>query len=240
MKTNKQKQVAAFDQVLGLCNDLGQKYNPSNDSINLAALNSLLTSAQEKVKAAHTAKMNLTEVINARQEAFAKLPGIGTRILNVLIASDASPQRIADVKAYRDKLRSPARSKPAKPEDSTNPAKPADASRGPISYLDYESRLESFRSIISLAGMDSQYKPNEPEFSIASLNAQADQLGALNLTVNQSRLAYRNAKSAENLALYSDAGLFGVTRRVKKYVLYACGATSEQYQRVNHVTVIRK
>jgi hypothetical protein len=236
MKTNKQKQVAAFDQVLGLCNDLGQKYNPGNDSINLAALNSLLTSAQEKVNAAHTAKMNLTEVINARQEAFAQLPFIGTRILNMLIASDASPQRIGDVKAYRDKLRSRS-GKTAKPEDSTNATKPADASRGPVSYLDFESRLENFRSIIDLAGMEIRYKPNEPEFSIASLTTLAQQLGEMNKAVNLARLAYGNARSARNAALYSDAGLFGATKRVKKYILYACGSKSEQFRRVNGISL---
>jgi hypothetical protein len=239
MKTNNQKQVAAFDKVLGLCNDLGQKYNPGNDSINLAALNSLLSSAQEKVNAAHTAKMNLTEVVNARQEAFAKLPGTGTRILNVLIASDASPQRIADVKAYRDKLRS-APGKTAKPDDSTKPAKPADASRGPISYLDYESRLESFRSIIDLAGKEIRYRPNEPEFSICSLTTMADQLAEMTRAVNQARLAFSNAKSVRKAVLYSDTGLFGATKRVKKYVLYACGATSEEFRRVNSVSVKSK
>ena len=239
MKNKSQNQVAAFDQVLGLCNDLGQKYNPGNDSINLAALNSLLTSAQEKVKAAHTAKMHLTKVINARQGAFAQLPGIGTRILNVLIASDASPQLIADVKAYRNKLR-PRPGKIAKPEDSTNPPQPADASRGPISQLDYESRLTNFRSIIDLVAMETWYKPNEPEFSIASLTTLAEQLGEMNKAVNQARLAYDNARSARKAALYSDAGLYGATKRVKKYVLYACGATSEQFRRVNGISLKSK
>lgn len=234
MKSNSQKQVAAFDQVLGLCNNLGQTYNPGNDSIKVAALKSLLTSAQEKVNAALTAKMNLTEVINARQAGFARLPGIGTRILNVLIASDASPQRIEDVKAYRDKLRS-RRGRIVKAGNSTIPADPPKASPGRISYLDYESRLESFRSIIDLAGKEILYKPNEPEFSIASLNTLAEQLGALNVVANQVRLAYGNARSALKDALYSDTGLSGVTKRVKKYFLYACGSTSEQFRRVNGV-----
>jgi hypothetical protein len=199
MKTNKQKQVAAFDQVLGLCNDLGQKYNPGNDSINLAALNSLRSFAQEKVNAAHTAKMHLIEVINARQEAFAKLPAIGTRILSVLISSDASPQRIADVKAYRDKMRGrPGRI--TKPEDSTKTTQPADSSRGPISYLDFDSKLENFRSIISLAGMEFRYRPNEPEFAIASLTTLAEQLEEMTTAVNRGQLAYANARSARNKA----------------------------------------
>jgi hypothetical protein len=239
MKTNNQKQVAAFDKVLGLCNDLGQKYSPGNNSINLAALNSLLTSAQEKVNAAFTAKMNLTELVNARQEEFARLPQIGTRVLNGLIASDASPQRIEDVKAYRNKLRGRAR-KTVKPEDSTTETKPADASRGPVSYLDFESKLETFRSIVDIAGKESRYMPNEPEFSITSLTALAEKLSAMNVMVNRARLAYSNARSARKTVLYGDTGLYGTTQRVKKYILYACGATSEQFRRVNSVSLKSK
>jgi hypothetical protein len=188
--------------------------------------------------------MHLTEVINARQQAFAPIPGIGTRILNVLMASDASPQRIEDVKAYRDKLRSKRPGKTAKPEDSTNSVKSAgrkdslgDAPRKTVSYLDYESRVRNFRSIIDLAAMETRYKANEPEFSITSLNALVASLGAVNEAVNHARTAYGNARAARKAALYSDAGLAGASKRVKKYILFACGAKSEQYRRVSGVTV---
>jgi hypothetical protein len=235
MKTNNQKHVAAFDQVLGHCNALGQKYNPGSNSINLAALNSLLTSAREKLNAATTAKMNLTKVINARQEAFAQLPAIATRILSMLIASEASPQRIADVKAYRDKLRSPRTGKIAKQEDSTKTIQPTDASRGPISYLDYESRLENFLSIVDLATTDPDYNPNEQEFSSQSLTSFTEQLRSLNISVNQARLVYRIARSNRNEALYGDKGISGTAKRVKKYLQYALGTESEQFRMVNAI-----
>jgi hypothetical protein len=241
MKSNNQKQVAAFDQVLGHCNDLGQKYNPGNDSIKVAALKSLLTSAQEKVNAAHNAKIQLMEVVNTRQAAFAKLPGIATRILNGLISSDASPEQIQDVKAYRDRLRS-RKAKNTKAEETSDATKPAgetDSSkntfRGPVSYLDFESKLNTFRSIIALAAMEPNYKPNEPEFSIASLNNIVHELEEKSKAVNQAQVAFRIARKECKAALYGDSGLRGVTKRVKKYVLFAFGATSDQFKTINSI-----
>ena len=240
MKTNNNKQVAAFDQVLGHCNALGTKYNPSKDSIKVAALNTLLTSAKATLTAVDTAKFNMMEAVNARQEAFAPLAKIGTRILNVLIASDASPQRIADVKKYRDKLRSIRASRIVKPEDSTNPTPPAVPSRGPMSYLDYESRIDSFANIIELIKVEPLYKPNEAEFSIASLTNVVASLRQKNKAVNDAKVALRNARLACNASVYSDAGLYGAGKRVKKYILFVFGATNKQYQMFNSIQLKRR
>jgi hypothetical protein len=238
MKTNAKKQVAAFDQVLGHCNALGTKYNPSKDSIKVAALTTLLTSAQASVTAADTAKANLIQAVNMRQKVFAPIPGIGTRILNLLIACDASPQIIADVRKYRDKLRSPARPrKIEKPEDSTTPTPPADASRGPVSYMDYESRIDSFGTIIELIKGEPLYKPNEAEFTIASLTTLMTTLRDKNKAVHDAQVAIRNARLAQRIMVYSDAGLMGAAKRVKKFILYAFGATSDQYRIFNSISL---
>jgi hypothetical protein len=113
MKTNATKVVAAFDQVLGHCNALGTKYNPSKESMKITALTTMLTSAQASIQAVNIAKSNLIQAVNNRHKVFDPLPAIGTRILNALIATDASPQLIADIRLYRDKFRFK-RSKPAK------------------------------------------------------------------------------------------------------------------------------
>ena len=237
MKTNNTQQVAAFDQVLGHCNALGPKYNPSKDSIKVAALTSLLTSAQASVTAVDNAKMNLIKAINTRQEAFAPIPAIGTRILNVMIAADASPQLVADIRKYRDKLRSPRRGKTVKPEDSTNPTQPADASRGPVSYLDYNSKADSFEAILNLIKGEAAYKPNEPEFSIANLTTMLTTLRAKNKAVNDAKIALRNARITRDATLYGDNGVHGTTRRVRRYILFAFGARSEQYRSFTSINV---
>jgi hypothetical protein len=235
MKTNNNKQVAAFDQVLGHCNALGTKYNPSKDSIKVAALNTLLTSAKATLTAADTAKFNLMEAVNVRQETFAPITKTATRILNVLIASDASPQRIADVRKYRDKLSGKRQVKTMKPEASTTPAPPADASRGPISYLDFESKIDSFSNILELVKAEPLYKPNEVEFSIANLTTLLATLRLKNKAVHDAQVALRNARLNCNATVYSDAGLYGAAKRVKKYILFAFGATSKQYHMFNGI-----
>jgi hypothetical protein len=236
MKTNAKHQVAAFDQVLGHCNALGTKYNPSKDSIKVAALTSLLTSAQASITAVDTAKFNLMQAINARQNVFAPLPGTATRILSVLIASDAPPQVIADVKKLRDKFRSRS-GKTARPEDSTNPTTPADSSRGPLSHLDHESKNETFALILDLVKGEPSYKPNEPEFSSARLTTLLATLREKNKAVRNAEVALRQARMAQKAALYSEVGLYGATKRVKRYVMYAFGATSEQYRMINSYSV---
>jgi hypothetical protein len=240
MKTNNTQQVAAFDQVLGHCNALGAKYNPSKDSIKVAALTSLLTSAQASVTAAETARLSLLKAINIRQAAFIPIPGIGTRILNMMIAADAPPELIADIRKYRDKLRGVRPGKTVKPEDSTNTTQPADASRGPVSYLDFHSKADNFERIVNLIKGDPLYKPNEPEFSIANLTTLVASLRAKNKAVYDAKIALGNARIATKVALHSDAGLYGATKRVKRYILFAFGATSEQFRAINSITIKSK
>jgi hypothetical protein len=240
MKTNVEKQVAAFDQVLGLCNKLGTKYNPSKDSLKVAALNSVLTSAVSSIQAVDNAKSALTKAVNARQKAFAPLPGIGTRILNVLIASDASPQVIADARLYRDKLRGTMSAKTPKPEDSTTTTPPADASRGPVSYLDHESKIRNFGLLVDLLRDEPLYKTNEPEFSIAALTTLLASLKERNKAVRDAMLTLQYTRHLRNIAVFSEAGVYGTAKRVKKYILYAFGATSEQYRMANSYHIRQK
>lgn len=230
MKTNSNKQVAAFDQVLGHCNALGEKYNPSMESMKVAALKSLLTSAQSSITAVDTAKVNLIRMVNARQKAFSTIAGVATRIVNMLVAADASPQLIEDVKRYRDKLVSRRAKKTIKPEDSTNTMEPADTSRGPVSYLDFESRAVNFGTIISLIQAEPLYNPNEEAFSIVGLKSLLSSLRNASNAVYDAQVNLRNARLARRMALYGDTGLYGASMRVKKYILFVFGARSEQHR----------
>jgi hypothetical protein len=238
MKTNAQKQVAAFDQVLGHCNALGPMYNPSKESLKVTALTSVLTSAQVSIQAADTAKANLILATNARQKVFAPLPAIGTRILNGLVASDAPPQLIADIKLYRDKFRSARSGKvTAKPEDSTTPSQPASTSRRPVSYLDFESKITNFGMMIEMLKSEASYTPHESEMSIAGLTTLLATLRETNKTVRDARVALKNAILLRRNAVYSDAGIYGVAKRVKKYILFAYGATSDQFLLFSSISI---
>lgn len=239
MKTNATKVVAAFDQVLGQCNALGAKYNPSNQSMNLTAMTALLTSADETVKAVNHAASNLKQAVNQRQSDFEVLPSLSTRILNALVACQASPKVIQDVRMLRDKFRSRAGKKKRKPEESTNPDQGAVTSRGPVSYLDFESKVVNLRAIIDLLAMEVRYQPNEPGLTIGELSALAAALETRNKSVRDAVTALGQARTMRNSFLYGDDGIYGTSVRVKKYVMSVFGARSEQFKSINRIRIMK-
>lgn len=235
MKTNVEKQVAAFDKVLGHCNALGTMYNPSTESIKIAALISVLTSAQASIKAVDTAKSDLINAINERQKVFLPIAGIGTRVLNALQATDASPQLIADIKLYRDKFRSKSKpsSKPA--ADTTQPTQP-DASRGPLSQLDFESKIRNFGTMIGVLSKHAGYAPNEADISIEALTTQLQSMVDTNKAVRDAQVTLANARVARQIAVYGQNGISSTGKRVKKYFVTVFGATSEHAKQLNRIS----
>ena len=181
----------------------------------------------------------MTLAVNARQKAFEPLPGVATRIVNALIVCGSSPQNIADAKRYRDRLRSRTR-KTAKPEDSTKnteQGQPADASRGPVAYYDYESKVQTLEKIINLVTGEPLYKVNEPDISVTGLTTLLATLEAKNKAVYDAKLALHNARVARNAALFSEEGIVGTSKLVKKYFLVVFGATSEQFHSINRINL---
>jgi hypothetical protein len=244
MKTNVEKQVAAFDQVLGHCNAFGQMYNPSKHSIKVTAMTCLLTSARESVQAVDTAKSNVILAINERQKIFEPLPAIATRIVNSVTAADASPQLIADIKLYRDKFRSKAnasRVKKAPPDDSSKVQPiPAGSSRGPLSQLDFNSKIRNFSMIIELLKGDGTFVPNETDLSIDALTTMLASLREKHKAVRDAQIVLSNARASRNIIVCGDEGILGVAKRVKKYVSSVYGATSKQFHQVNSISLKSK
>jgi hypothetical protein len=239
MKTNVEKQVAAFDQVLGHCNALGEMYNPSKESLQVTALTSLLTSARESVKAVDTAKGNLILAINHRQRTFAPLPSIATRIVHSLTAADAPPELIADMKLYRDKFRSQAsagRKTKAPPDDSSKVEPiPARTSRGPLSQLDYNTKIRNFGIMIGMLKSDFVYEPNTVDITLERLTAILTGMEQAHQAVRDAELALSNARTSRDRIVYGDTGVYGTARRVKKFVSSALGTTSVEARKINGI-----
>lgn len=239
MKTNVEKQVAAFDKVIGHCNAFGATYNPSKVTMKVTALTAMLTTAQQTILAVDTAKSARIVMINARQQAFNPLPRIATRILSAVWSTDASPQLIADVKLYCDKLRAQSRGGPTSTVTPVNssqvPTIPADPSRGPLSELDFESKIKNFNMIIQLLLSEASYKPNEVDLSIAALNAVVVTLREKHKAVMNAQIVLTNARLARKKAVYDVNGIYGTAKRVKKYILSVYGATSDQFHQIDSI-----
>lgn len=236
MKTNHEKVVASWDKVLEACNAHGAMYNPSKTSLKVTAMKDLLTSARESIAAVDKTENQLILAINNRQGAFKNLPMLATRIVNALTVTDAPAELIADARRYQLRFRYPATDKSATDAQGQESGVSAtDKSRGPISHLDFESKIKNLKALISLAASEPTYQPNEADLQIEELNQVHASLISTHKAVALAELALNNARMARNEILYGESGLKNSAKLVKKYMRSAFGSTSPEFNYINGI-----
>ena len=115
-ETGHAKNVANFEDLISFCTGYGAQYNPSNPTLALAALNTLLTNTRALLTALNTSRVPWINAVNAREIAFKPLSPLVTRVINALDSTEASAQIVADAKSISKKIqgiRSKAKENPA-------------------------------------------------------------------------------------------------------------------------------
>src|SRR5690606_23470348 len=103
-ETGHAKNVANLDELISFVTGYGIMYNPSNTSIKLKALETVALHAKDAVNLVNGALPAYKNAVSQRIEAFAPLSKLITRVLNSVIATDASPQVIENVKSFTRKI----------------------------------------------------------------------------------------------------------------------------------------
>jgi hypothetical protein len=232
METGHVKQVAAFEKLLGFCNAHGAMYNPSKASLKVAALNTLLTSAQQSLEAVKTLRTAYDNAVNIRNQALTDLPKFATRIVNTLASTDATSATVREAYAFSNRLRPSARIRPAIPSGDPGTVKEPRLTRS-ISQLDSDSKIDNFAALVKVVSAEPSYKPNEVELQITSLNAFVTGLRDKNKAVINAQVALSNSRAARNRALYSITGIYGTAIGVKKYIKGLFGFQSVAYDQIS-------
>lgn len=232
MKHNKSNKVATFDKVLGLCNAQGEVYNPSQESIKVAALNSLLTTAGENLKAADVSRTAYENALNARQPVFRYLPKLATRIVDALRASGAPQEAVDDAAAISRRFRSQKKvlvssSEPVTLADGTVTTE--EKYRRRLSQLDKATMVHNFQSLIIRVGAEPSYNPNETELKAESLNQHLETLATMNRDVTSAFIAMKNDIHELNHTL---GIMYQTVKDVKAYFRSVFGRTGEKYKEI--------
>ncbi len=239
MDTGHVKQVAAFEKLLGFCNAQGAMFNPSKGAIQSAALNSLLTSAQQSLEAVRTARTALNNAVNVRNDTFKGVPKFMTRIVNALAASGASTATLEEAYRYNRKFY-----RGGKPK--AKPVAPANASEGTvvvsrsISQLDFDSRVDNFEGLVKVVSLEPSYLPNEADLQLSSLTTFAANLREINTAVLNAQVTVSNARAMRNRLLYESSGIHGLARVVKRYVKGVFGFQSVAYNQIRSLRFTNK
>jgi len=244
------KVVSGFETFVQRCQQFGTAYNPSNVSIQLAALNTLLANARAAILAVNNAKNNFNIATNTREIAFSGIPKLAGRIVNNLISSGPAHGTIDDARHFLARINGRRMGNKSIAERIAAPVEPTATLPGPgstpasggitrsVSQVGFDARLDNFSKLVLLVASEPTYAPNEVDLQVASLNALVTDLQAKNSAVIIADTTWNNARLQRETVLHGAVnGLVHITSQAKKYIRGVFGASSPQYKQVSHILI---
>ena len=230
-ETGHARNVERFTQLLSFVTSYGADYAPSNTTITIPNLQAKLTASLAGIDGVSTARAGWIVAVNERENAFADLRRLTTRVINSFAASGAPQNAVDDAKTLKRKIDG-VRAK-ALPQD--NPNTPDDESQGnSVSQQSYTQLTEHLDNLIELLDGSGSYAPNETDLQLATLQTYSISLKNANTAVINSTTPLSNKRIARDEVLYADGtGLVDLAALVKKYVKSLYGADSPQFEQIS-------
>ncbi len=235
-ETGHAKNVANFQDLISYCSKLS-KYYPTKKALSVANLTTQYGNATVNLTSLKDVERDCGNAVNARQQAFASLPTLSTRLINALADTDASKELIADAASINRKIQGK-RAKPVKEKATPPEGGPTAAESKTISVaqLSYDYQLDHFEKLITLFSKEPSYKPAEPDLQLASLNTLFALMKSTNQAVINQQAAFQTAIISRNELLYKeDTGIVDTAASVKKAVRSIYGASSPEAKNINKI-----
>jgi hypothetical protein len=235
------KNVANLGTLNTFITGFGAGYNPSKQSITLAALNNLHEEAERSLTQVNTHFANWAVAVEAQQTMFAWLNGHLTRIVNAVENCEVPPAIITAAKALNRKLQG---SKPHKAESLAAPLGEATPEMAPGSFstsrMSQDSRIENLGKLVQLLSEQPGYAPNEPDLQLSALQSLLADFKTKNEAVKTTQMMLSNARINRNKTIYHpESGLLKAAANTKKYVKSLYGAASPEFEQVSGLVFTR-
>jgi hypothetical protein len=227
--------IANFQLLISYCLDYGTAYNPSKSIIQISALQSKLTEAENALLNVNVKLTPWVNAVNQRQLLFDPFRSFISRLVSAVIASDVSIKDIADVKSIARKIQG-RRAVPVKPPVAPDPESPPSL---PViihsaSQQSFDNRMENFSKLIQFLTVLPAYTPNETDLTMSALSAMLDAMHTANEKVIEVYPHLSNARIARNKVLYNKStGMLYLAAQVKSYIKSLFGPSSAQYHQVS-------
>lgn len=236
-ETGHAKNVTNLESLITSIIALGTTYNPSRDSIKLAALQTLLDQSKESLNAVNIAQAAYSNAVAARKVAFEPFGKLITRVMNSLKASGTSTQVVQSARTIVRKLQGRrASAKITEEEKKALEAEGKEVNQISASQMSFDNRIENFDRLIMLLSSIPLYNPNEEELKVETLKALHNQLKEKNSEVILPIVQLSNSRIARNKILYKEnTGIVDIAVDSKTYIKSVFGATSPQYKQVSRL-----
>lgn len=222
MPTNTEQTIAKNLDNLKTANSIaesiGAAFNPTNDLIKLAALETFEDECAASMQAVSDALPAEKNAVGARLAAFKTVSKRVTKILNAAKGQGLAAQSLANLRTIANEIRG-IRVSSKTPDDPTTPDIDESKQSVSASNRSYAGLLEALYRLIEQLKSDSNYKPNEEEYKIATLEAWLAELNALNTAAIGARPATSAARAARDTKMYNpDDGIIPRMNMLKSYV----------------------
>jgi hypothetical protein len=221
-ETGNAKNAANFAELIIAIQSFGTAYNPSSESLTIPNLEALRNNANSALVALQKADSIYRDTVEKRQLAFEKMSFLTTRITGALNASGIDDKVKEEIASHTRKIK------------GVRASKEKDENGRSVSQMGFDNRIHNFRQLaIRVAGIP-EYKPNESDITLESLNLYIDTLSSITSDVQRAQTEVDKARRERDRIMYAErTGLVDVAYRVKEYVKSVFSSKSKEYRAIS-------
>ena len=170
--------------------------------------------------------------VDNREIIFAPQSKKVTKLRKVYKATEGvTPVQLEDFMTIARKLKGV-----RKPITTPTTSTPVAQSQYSTSQLSYDQRTNNMDLLISLFQNTPNYAPNEPEYSIATLQAEKAQMLQATQAVANTFVPLNNARSIRNQSMYNAPdNLVDTFNKAKDYLFTILDSSSVQYKAISKI-----
>ena len=225
------KNVQAFGKLTGICTGYGGQYNPGKQNLQVNAMATLMTKAQQAMVEVNEAQSLYDIATNNRVTGFRGLRKLSSSVIALLKMSGAHELTVNDALSNNRKVWGRRKAvRKANVEIVTDEEK----RKSTFLYnMDYASIANYFAKVVETVANEPLYQPNEPHMSVEGLQKKVEELHGLNRAVTDAEIRLKQAKRNRDELYYKiDGNLFDTAMAAKLYVRGIYGYQSSQHLEV--------
>ncbi|MGH9948156.1 MAG: hypothetical protein ACRD6X_13295 [Pyrinomonadaceae bacterium] len=236
-ETGHARNIQRFQEMISFVTSWGAAYAPTNAAISLSALSAKLLASDTAMTAVTSSLAQSKNTVNSRENTFAGLRKLVTRVVNFYESTGADQNKIDDARTLKRKIDG---ARATTVVDDPNTPEDESANSVSASQQSYTQLVEHFEALIALLGMDPLYFTAELDLQLGTLTALSTQMQSNNLAVINATTALSNARAARDAEMYADStGLVDLALLTKKYTKAAFGTDSSQYIQIKGLEFTR-
>lgn len=230
--TGHAKNVANFETVVMVANNLGGDYETTQTLIQPAALQTKLTDAKDVLAGVDTAEAAKKIAVNERGAEFEGLDKFAVNVRRAAEVEINDEAFTADLLAIIRKMRG-ARAGEKPVDDPATPDVDESKSAHSVSARSYDNLIAYFADLIALLKTQTAYNPPDAEFKIPALEAKLARLTTENNRVKTAVIELGAAIDLRDRILYDEeTGMIKLARLVKTTLARKPGTDSAAYKQI--------